>query len=342
MADSRFFHNAGPFSLQELCDYVGGELSEGSDPNFLVTDVGALEDAGKTEISFLDNKKYVSALADTSAGVCILEKKFAGKTPTGTSLILTDKPYKSYALIAQKFYSDNKVVSGSIHSTAVIAKTASVGDNCVISAGVAIGENVEIKSGCYLAPNVVIHDGCKIGENTSVGANATVEYAFIGNNCQIHSGVRIGNRGFGFAMEPDGYVDVPQLGRVIVGNNVEIGANSTIDRGAGPDTIIGDGTKIDNLVQIGHNVQMGKQCVVVAQSGIAGSSVLGDYVVMGAQSGVSGHITMGTGVQIAGRAAVIKDVEAGQTVAGTPAMPIKDFFRLVAMWKKQLNTKKGS
>ncbi|WP_417453387.1 UDP-3-O-(3-hydroxymyristoyl)glucosamine N-acyltransferase [Kiloniella sp.] len=342
MADSRFFHNAGPFSLQELCDYVGGELSEGSDPSFLVTDVGALEDAGKTEISFLDNKKYVSVLADTSAGVCILEKKFAGKAPTGASLILTDKPYKSYALIAQKFYPSGVTLSNSIHATAVISQSASIGGNCVISAGVVIGDNVEIGSGCQLAPNVVIHDGCKVGDNTKIGANATIEYAFLGDNCEIHSGVRVGNRGFGFAMEPDGYVNVPQLGRVIIGNNVEIGANSTVDRGAGPDTIIGDGTKIDNLVQIGHNVQMGKQCVVVAQSGIAGSSVLGNYVVMGAQSGVSGHITMGTGVQIAGRAAVIKDVEAGQAVAGTPAIPIKDFFRLVAMWKKQLNTKKGS
>lgn len=342
MADSRFFLNAGPFTLRELCDHVGAELSDGSNPDLVIKDVGSLEDAKSDEISFLDNKKYVSALADTSAGACILDKKFVGKAPEGVSLILTNKPYKAYALIAQKFYPSISTSSNSIHSTAVIAETASVGDNCVISAGVVVGENVEIGSGCQLAPNVVIHDGCKIGENTSIGANATVEYSFMGNNCEIHSGVRIGNRGFGFAMEPDGYVNVPQLGRVIIGDNVEIGANSTIDRGAGPDTVIGDGTKIDNLVQIGHNVQIGKQCVIVAQSGVAGSSVLGDYVVMGAQSGVAGHITMGTGVQIAGRAAVIKDVEAGQAVAGTPAMPIKEFFRLVAMWKKQLNTKKGS
>ncbi|KKJ77539.1 UDP-3-O-(3-hydroxymyristoyl) glucosamine N-acyltransferase [Kiloniella litopenaei] len=342
MADSRFFHNAGPFSLQELCDHVGGELSEGSDPSFLVTDVGSLEEANETEVSFLDNKKYVSALAETSAGVCILEKKFANKAPVGTRLILTEKPYKSYALIAQKFYATGKDASGSVHSSAVIAESAFVDDSCVISAGVVIGENVEILGGCYLAPNVVVHDSCKIGENTSIGANATVEYSFIGNNCQIHSGVRIGNRGFGFAMEPDGYVDVPQLGRVIIGNNVEIGANSTVDRGAGPDTVIGDGTKIDNLVQIGHNVQIGKQCVIVAQSGVAGSSVLENYVVMGAQSGVSGHIKVETGARIAGKAGVMRSVEAGQSVAGAPAMPIKDFFRLCTIWQKQLKTKKGN
>ncbi|WP_120496077.1 UDP-3-O-(3-hydroxymyristoyl)glucosamine N-acyltransferase [Kiloniella sp. EL199] len=342
MADSRFFLNAGPFTLQELCDHVGAKLSDDSNPDLVVKDVGSLEDAKGHEISFLDNKKYVSALANTSAGVCILEEKFAGKAPKGISLILTSKPYKAYALIAQKFYPSISASSSSIHATAVIAETATVGENCVLSAGVIVGNNVEIGDGCQLAPNVVIHDGCRVGENTSIGANATVEYSFIGDNCEIHSGVRIGNRGFGFAMEPDGYVNVPQLGRVIIGNNVEIGANSTIDRGAGPDTVIGDGTKIDNLVQIGHNVQIGKQCVIVAQSGVAGSSVLEDYVVMGAQSGINGHIKVETGARIAGKAGVMRSVEAGQSVAGAPAMPIKDFFRLCTIWQKQLKTKKGN
>ncbi|OUS17919.1 UDP-3-O-(3-hydroxymyristoyl)glucosamine N-acyltransferase [Rhodospirillales bacterium 47_12_T64] len=341
MADPRFFYNAGPFTLKELCDFIGGELSENGNPDLLIHDVAALASAELDQISFLDNKKYVADLEKTNAGACIVDPKFASKAPESTTLILTSKPYKAYALIAQKFYPRQQADKANIHQTANIDESARIGKGCHISAGVCIGKNVEIGAECIIEPNVVIADGVKVGTKTLLGANSSLEYCFVGDNCQIHAGVRIGNRGFGFAMEPDGYVDVPQLGRVIVGNSVEIGANSTIDRGAGPDTVIGDGTKIDNLVQIGHNVQMGKQCVVVAQSGIAGSATLEDYVVMGAQSGVSGHIKMGAGVQIAGRAAVIKDVEPGQVVAGTPAMPIKEFFRLVAMWKKQLNTKKG-
>ncbi|WP_419901597.1 UDP-3-O-(3-hydroxymyristoyl)glucosamine N-acyltransferase [Kiloniella sp.] len=342
MADSHFFQNAGPFSLLELCHLVDGTLSEGADPEQLIQDVSTLEAADQTEISFLDNKKYLSDFGVTKAGVCIVDPKFASKKPEGTSLILTPKPYKAYALIAQKFYPRQIEQSASnIHKTAVIDESASVGNGCHISAGVCIGKNVEIGDECIIEPNVVIANGVKVGSKTVLGANSSLEYCFVGSNCQIHAGVRIGNRGFGFAMEPDGYIDVPQLGRVIIGDDVEIGANSTIDRGAGPDTVVGNGTKIDNLVQIGHNVQLGKQCVVVAQSGIAGSTTLEDYVVMGAQSGIAGHLKLGTGAQIAGRAAVIKDVEPGQAVAGTPAMPIKDFFRLVAMWKKQLNTKKG-
>ncbi|MFD2207313.1 UDP-3-O-(3-hydroxymyristoyl)glucosamine N-acyltransferase [Kiloniella antarctica] len=341
MADPHFFHNAGPFRLSELCDLVGGILSEGANPNLLIHDVASLEASDHTQVSFLDNKKYLSDFEITKAGVCIVDPKFSSKKPNNTALILTSKPYKAYALIAQKFYPKPQHNTSSIHVSAVIDDCAQIGDKCHISAGVYIGKNVVIGDGCVIEPNAVIGDGVKVGSNTLLGANSSLEYCLLGDNCQIHAGVRIGNRGFGFAMEPDGYIDVPQLGRVIIGNDVEVGANSCIDRGAGPDTIIGDGTKIDNLVQIGHNVKMGKQCVVVAQSGIAGSATLDDYVVMGAQSGVAGHISMGAGVQIAGRAAVIKDVEAGQVVAGTPAMPIKDFFRLVAMWKKQLNTKKG-
>ncbi len=341
MADPHFFQNAGPFSLSDLCELVDGILSEGANPNLLVHDVATLEAADHTQISFLDNKKYLPDYTNTRAGVCIVDQKFASKKPDNTTLILTKKPYKAYALIAQKFYPRKQLSQSNIHEAAVVDASAQIGNRCHISAGVYIGKDVVIGDECIIEPNVVISDGVKVGSNTLLGANSSLEYCSLGSNCQIHAGVRVGNRGFGFAMEPDGYIDVPQLGRVIIGNDVEIGANSCIDRGAGPDTIIGDGTKIDNLVQIGHNVQMGKQCVVVAQSGIAGSSILEDYVVMGAQSGVSGHIKMGTGVQIAGRAAVIKDVEAGQVVAGTPAMPIKDFFRLVAMWKKQLNTKKG-
>ncbi|MCZ4282032.1 UDP-3-O-(3-hydroxymyristoyl)glucosamine N-acyltransferase [Kiloniella laminariae] len=341
MADSRFFQKAGPFTLAELASLVDGELASYSDGSLLIDDVSPLETASEGHISFLDNKKYLDAFRKTKAAACIVDPKFADIAPQNTALILTSKPYKAYALIAQKIYP--AVVGGaSIHASAIIDPSAKIADDCHIGAGVVVGRNAEIGAGCHIGANTVIGDGVTIGSGTTVGSNASFEFCFIGNDCQIHAGVRIGNRGFGFAMEAEGYIDVPQLGRVLIGNGVEIGANSTVDRGAGPDTIIGDGSKIDNLVQIGHNAQIGKQCVIVGQAGIAGSSVLEDYVVLGAQCGVNGHIRLGTGVQVAGQSGVMRNVEPGQAVAGTPAMPIKDFFRLCTLWQKQLKTKKGN
>jgi UDP-3-O-[3-hydroxymyristoyl] glucosamine N-acyltransferase len=163
-----------------------------------------------------------------------------------------------------------------------------------------------------------------------VGAGATLTHAIVGNGVILHSGVRIGQDGFGFAMGGNGHLKVPQIGRVVIGDDVEIGANTTVDRGALSDTIIGEGTKIDNLVQIAHNVIIGRHCVIVAQSGIAGSAQLGDFVVMGAHSGVIGHVTIGNGAQIAGMAHVKNNVEAGARMGGTPARPFKEWAREVA------------
>lgn len=339
MADPRFFKKAGPFSLAELAAVAGAELGAGADPALVISDVGPLDEAGEGTVSFLDNKKYLPDFEKTAAAACIVEPGYADKAPSGVALLLTDKPYKAYALIAQHFYPRKSEEAGAVHPSAIIDETSEIGEGCSVGPGAVLGRNVKLGPNCSVEANAVIGDGVEIGEGTTVGPTASLEYCIVGSNCQIHAGVRIGNRGFGFAMDPAGYVDVPQLGRVIIEDDVEIGANSTIDRGAGPDTIIGQGTKIDNLVQIGHNVRLGKRCVIVAQSGVAGSSVLDDYVVMGAQSGVNGHIHLGTGVQVAGKSGVMRSVEAGQSVAGVPAMPIKEFFRLCTLWQKQLKKK---
>ena len=178
-----------------------------------------------------------------------------------------------------------------------------------------------------------------IGAHTHIGSNASLSHCQIGARCAIHPGVRIGQRGFGFDMSPDGHLDVPQLGRVIIGDNVEIGANSTIDRGSGPDTVIGDGCKIDNLVQIGHNVQMGKGCVIVAQSGIAGSAHLEDFVVLAGQAGIAGHVRIAAGTQIAARSGAMRDTQPGSRLAGNPAIPAREYFRQLAALAKLANQK---
>ena len=202
-----------------------------------------------------------------------------------------------------------------------------------------IGAKVEIGGNCVIKANTVIEAGVVVGDETEIGPNAYLSHCLVGRRCQIHAGVCIGNRGFGFAMDPGGFVDVPQLGRVVIEDDVEVGANSTIDRGAGPDTVIGAGSKIDNLVQIGHNVRLGRGCVLVAQSGVAGSTRLEDHVALGAQAGVAGHLTIGKGAQLSAQSGIMRDIPPGQAVAGTPGMPIKEFFRLVAIWRRQVKGK---
>jgi UDP-3-O-[3-hydroxymyristoyl] glucosamine N-acyltransferase len=338
VADPRFFKVAGPFSLRDLAEVCGAEIGGGGDAAKIFDEVAPLDQAGPTQVSFLDNKRYVGQFRVSAAGACIVAPKYAEQAPKGMALLITSNPYRAYALVAQAFHPAPALRPGR-HPSAVIDSSARVGEGTEIGASVVIAAGAEIGPGCRIGANATIGEGVVVGEGTEIGANATLSHCLVGRDCQIHPGVCIGNRGFGFTLDPEGYLDVPQLGRVVIEDGVEIGANSTIDRGSGPDTVIGAGSKIDNLVQIGHNVTLGRGCVLVSLSGVAGSAVLEDHVLVGAQAGIAGHITIGKGAQLAGRAAVIRDVEPGMAVAGTPAMPIKDFFRLCAIWRRQVKTR---
>lgn len=338
MVDDRFFRRAGPFTLQELAGLADAEIAEGSDPTRQFTGVAPLSTAGADDLSFLDNPSYLEDFRNSAAGGCIVTPGQAAHAPAGMALLLASKPYRGYAAIAASFH-PAAPPSGQVDPSARICDGAELGEGTDVEPGAVIGAGALVGDRCRIGANAVIGPGVAVGDDTVVGAGATLSHCLIGARVNIHPGVRIGQRGFGFDMSDFPFRDVPQLGRVIVEDDVEIGANTTVDRGAGPDTVIGAGSKLDNLVQIGHNVRLGRGCVVVAHAGIAGSTVVEDFVAIGGQAGVNGHIRIGRGAQIAAQAGVTRDVQPGERLAGSPAMASKQFFRLVAIWHRLLKTK---
>ncbi len=329
MADPRFFDRAGPFTVNQLAQAAGVVEIRTPDADALITDVAPLDKAGPGQLSFLDNRRYADQLAVTGAGAVLLAPAFADRASEGTTLLLTPEPYRAYARCAQLFYPDRSPVGG-IHPTAVIDPSALVGEDCTIEAYAVIGPAARIGPRCWLGPHSVVGAGVALGSDCRLGAHASVTHALLGDRVRIYSGARVGQDGFGFAMGADGFTKVPQLGRVILEDDVEVGANSTIDRGAGPDTVIGQGTMIDNLVQVGHNVQAGRNCVLVSQSGVAGSTRLGNFVVLAAQAGVAGHITLSDGVRLGAKSGIHTNLEAPGDYVGAPAMPARQF------WKEQV------
>ncbi|QQG35341.1 MAG: UDP-3-O-(3-hydroxymyristoyl)glucosamine N-acyltransferase [Micavibrio aeruginosavorus] len=338
MPDSRFFKRAAAKSVADLAQIAGAALGSGSDSGRMIEDVAPLDKAGPEHVSFLDNPKYRDAFAATKAGACIVSEEMASLAPEGMATIVTKSPYKTYALVAQAFYPDT-FPEAYIAAGAHIHPLASIASGCVISEGVVIGAGVEVGEGSWIEPNAVIGANVKIGRDCRIGANTVISHTLMGDHVRVYPGACIGQDGFGFAIDPRGHVKVPQLGRVIIEDSVEIGAGCTIDRGSGPDTVIGQGTWMDNLVQIGHNVKIGRGCVIVSQCGISGSTVLEDFVVLGGQTGIAGHLRIGKGARIAAKSGVLRDVAPGEEQMGYPSMPIKQFFRHIAYLNRA--TKKG-
>jgi UDP-3-O-[3-hydroxymyristoyl] glucosamine N-acyltransferase len=338
MDHAGFFHRAGPFPLWAVAETIGAKLADPNDGSIVVEDVRTLRDAASTHLAFFENPKYVDQLAETKARACILAEKNLRRAPTGMAKLTSPSPYVAFARALSLFYPDalrSKAAAAPAERNGnLIHPSAQIADGAVIEPGAIVCREAVIGADTIVAAGAVVGYRVVIGADCYIGAGASVTHAIIGKGVIIHSGARIGQDGFGFAMSSQGHVKVPQIGSVIIGDDVEIGANSTVDRGSLTDTIIGEGTKIDNQVQIAHNVVIGRHCIIVAQSGVAGSSRLGDFVVMGAHSGVLGHVNVGSGVQIAGMAHVKADVGPGLKMGGTPARPFAEWAREVAAVKR--------
>ena len=326
-----FFDIAGPFTLAEIAAATQSEVKDPAAATRKLVGIQPLSEASPQHLSFFDNRKYLPQLMETKAGGCLVAAQFADRVPSGTVALVTKSPYRAFALALALFYPEamrSKAAAGGADER--ISPSAVIEDGAEIEPGAVIGPEARIGRGTRIAAGAVVGYRVAIGRNCYIGPLVSVVHALIGDRVILHAGVRIGQDGFGFAMGAQGHLKVPQIGRVIIQDDVEIGANSTVDRGALKDTIIGEGTKIDNLVQIGHNVVIGRHCVIVGQVGISGSTELGDYVVMGGQSGAVGHIKIGNGAQIAGGSHPKDDVPPGAVMAGTPARPFKQWAREVA------------
>lgn len=326
MPDIRFFRRVGPFTLHEIAAVVDAAPLASTDAASSIFDIASLEDAGPNDISVYSDVRYLKYLKDTRAGAVIISRDLARHAPCHSKLLYVDNPRLAYAQVGQLFYPLPALRSG-VDPASRVHPDATVGYDCQIDAGAVIGANAVIGNRCRVGFNAVISDGVRLGHDCRIGPNSHISHALIGQRVTIESNVTIGAQGFGFVMSAAGLMRMLQLGRVIIEDDVEIGANSAIDRGATGDTVIGGGTVIDNLVHIAHNARLGRRCVICAQVGIAGSTVVGDGVMMGGQVGVADHLTVGAHAQIAAKSGVTRDVVAGEVLGGFPAIPLKHWHR---------------
>ncbi|MDR0677531.1 MAG: UDP-3-O-(3-hydroxymyristoyl)glucosamine N-acyltransferase [Holosporaceae bacterium] len=337
MIDVSFFGEIKKIKLTELSVLCGFRIVGEGD--FLISGVSVLKEASKNELSFLGNGKYIPDLKETSAGAVIITEKNLSDLPKGVVGLVYPNVMVGYAKVLDILYSQ-EIHEAYISDNAYIHESAKIGSNCCIGAYTVIGEDVEIGNNVTVGSSCVIERNCKVGSGGKIRNNVMISHSIIGNNVLINSGAVIGESGFGIIPTGKEMVYIRQLGRVIIGDRVRIGANTTIDRGSIDDTVIGDDTIIDNLVQIAHNVTIGKRSILVAQVGIAGSTKIGDDVVLAGQVGVSGHIEIGNGAIAAAKSGIASSVESGKIVGGIPAVDVNTWKRQAVFLKNAVTRKK--
>src|ERR1700731_4181596 len=338
MADTARAQRA--LTVEEIAALTRAKPRAGNPPARRISNIAPLDTAVRADISFLDKPKFLDALAITRAGACFISPLFEAKAPPCLAILVTPEPYRAFVAVTRALFPEALRPSSLFgvkgrSKDAHVHPTARLEANVTVDPLAVIGADAEIRAGTVIAVGAVIGPGVCIGRDCAIGAGATIQHALIGDRVIIHPGTRIGQDGFGYLLSPQGYQKIPQTRRVIIQDNVEIGANSTIDRGSSRDTIIGEGTKIDNLVQIGHNCLIGGHCIIVAQTGISGSCIVGDSVMMGGQVGIADHFTIGDGAMLAARSGVITDVPAGARYKGGPPPPAREWLRGVA-WLRRI------
>ena len=333
MAQPTFFEQPRSSTLAELAALTGAALVDPSRAEQKVRGLASLDEAGPMHLAFFDNLKYVDQLAATRAGAILVNPRFEAQVPAHVAVLRADQPFRAFVQIARDLHQDalrpqSWFGCDGIAPSAIIDPTARLEDGVIVEPLAVIGANVEIGAGTVIGAAAVIAANVKIGRDCNVGAHSSIQCALIGDNVLMHPGCHIGQDGYGFIFfGPEGHLKVPQTGRVLIQNDVEIGAGTTIDRGSLRDTVIGEGTKIDNQVQIGHNVTIGRRCLLAAQIGLAGSLTIGDNVALGAKVGINNHLKIGDGAQVTAMSGVKDDIPAGGRWGGYFAKPTKQWFR---------------
>ncbi len=321
------------FSAKQIAEFIHGKIE--GDENATVNTFAKIEEGKKGAISFLSNPKYTHYLYDTESSVVLVDEALELTRQTKATLIRVSNAYESVAKLLQ-LYESMKPKKQGIDSMAFVSSTAKIGEGCYVGAFAYIGDNVEIGDNCQIYPHATIYDNTKIGNNCIIYPNASIYHdCRIGNNVTLHSGCVIGADGFGFAPSQDGYDKIPQIGIVTIEDNVEIGANTCVDRSTMGSTYIRNGVKLDNLIQIAHNVEVGKNTVMAAQVGVAGSTKVGEWCMFGGQVGMAGHITIADRTNVGAQAGIPGNVrKPDTTILGTPAYDAKGFMKSSAIFRK--------